>query len=42
MKTLSVADTESKGRTFGWAVRRLLLYIGLAFATLMERRTRMR
>ena len=32
--TSSVADTESKGRTFGWVVRRLLLYIGLAFASL--------
>lgn len=34
MTTSSVADTESKGRTFGWVVRRLLLYIGLAFAAL--------
>ncbi len=34
MTTLSVADTESKGRTFGWVVRRLLLYIGLALAAL--------
>jgi hypothetical protein len=32
--TSSVADTGSKGRAFGWVVRRLLLYIGLAFAAL--------
>jgi hypothetical protein len=34
VRTLSVADTEPKGRTLGWVVRRLLLYIGLAFASL--------
>ena len=34
MKMSSVVDTEPKGRTFGWVVRRLLLYIGLALASL--------
>ncbi len=34
MRTSSVADTEPKGRTLGWVVRRLLLYIGLAFASI--------
>ena len=34
MRTSSVADTEPKGRGLGWVVRRLLLYIGLAFASL--------
>lgn len=34
MTTSSVTDTKSKGRTFGWVIRRLLLYIGLAFAAL--------
>jgi hypothetical protein len=33
--TSSVADTKSNGRTFGWFVRRLLLYFGLAFAALI-------
>jgi cytochrome bd-type quinol oxidase subunit 2 len=34
VKTASVSDTEPRGRTLVWVVRRLLLYIGLAFATL--------
>jgi cytochrome bd-type quinol oxidase subunit 2 len=34
VRTSSVADTEPEGRTLGWVVRRLLLYIGLAFASL--------
>ncbi len=34
MRASSVADTEPKGRTLGWVVRRLVLYIGLAFASL--------
>jgi cytochrome bd-type quinol oxidase subunit 2 len=32
--TSSVAHTEFNGRTFGWVVRRLLFYIGLAFTAL--------
>ncbi len=34
MKTSSIADTGSKERALGWVARRLLLYIGLAFASL--------
>jgi O-antigen/teichoic acid export membrane protein len=30
----SVAKVQSKERTFGWVVRRILLYIGLALAAL--------
>ncbi|MFZ3266836.1 MAG: hypothetical protein WA172_22720 [Terriglobales bacterium] len=30
----SVADSDSNGRTFGWLVRRVLLYVGLAFGAL--------
>jgi hypothetical protein len=34
VRTLSVAGTGPKGRTLGWVVRRLSLYIGLALASL--------
>jgi hypothetical protein len=35
MRSSSIADPESGARTFGWVVRRLLLYIGLALAALV-------
>ncbi len=34
MTTTSVADTHPKRVSFGWVLRRVLLYIGLAFAAL--------
>jgi cytochrome bd-type quinol oxidase subunit 2 len=34
VRTSSVADIEPEGRTLGSVIRRLLLYIGLAFASL--------
>ena len=34
MRTLAVADIQPKERGIGWVVRRLLLYLGLAFAAL--------
>jgi hypothetical protein len=35
VRTASGAEVQRQERGFGWAVRRLLLYIGLAFASLM-------
>ena len=34
MTTSSNAEVQFRGRTFGWIVRRLLLYLGLALAAL--------
>ena len=34
MRMASIADSDSNGRTFGWLVRRALLYVGLAFGAL--------